>query len=55
MDGSRMKNENPCTNTEWIASIPGVFCTSSNIPVSTVNVSAKVDRIKWKEALEATR
>ena len=52
---AELKNENPCTDLMWIASIPGLFCTSSNNPVSTVGVSAQVDRIKWKEALEATK
>ena len=50
-----LKNENPCIDPMWLASIPGIHCTSSNNPVSTVNVSAQVDPIRWKDALEATK
>ena len=52
----KLQNDTPCTETMWVASVPGIACTSKqNSPVTKISVKAQVDRVKWKEALDAQR
>ena len=52
----KLNNDTPCAETIWLASIPGISCTSKeHSPVTKVSVSAQVDRIKWKAALDAQK
>ena len=52
----KLQNEAPCSDTIWLASVPGVSCTSKErSPVTKVAVNAQVDRVKWKAALDAQK
>ena len=52
----KLQNDAPCTETMWLASVPGIFCTSKeNSLVTNVSVNAQVDRVKWKAALDAQK
>ena len=52
----KLQNEEPCSETMWQASVPGISCTSKEqSPVTKVSVSAQVDRLKWKAALDAQK
>ena len=52
----KLNNEAPCIETIWLASVPGISCTSkADSPVTKVSVKAQVDRVKWKAALDAQK